>query len=151
MFDFQGLVDTAVSYALTTGEFDTVNAHEPKAPPGNGMTCSVWASSIHAVPSSGLASVSMLVELTMRVQTPSQVAGPLDAIDPLMMRAVATLMSTFAGGFTLSDTVRNVDLFGQHSQGLNAKPGYVTQNGTVYRVFDVSVSSIINDVLTEAP
>lgn len=151
MFDFQGLVDTAASYALTTGEFDTVNMHEPRSVPGNGVACSIWASLIAPVSSSGLNSVSMLVELTMRVQMQSQTTAPLDEIDPAMMRAVAVLMATFAGGFTMGGTVREVDLIGQHSQGLRAKPGYINPNGVLCRVFDVSVPFVINDVLSEAP
>lgn len=151
MFDFQALVDAAVSYALATGYFDTVNAHEPRSVPGNGVACSIWASDIRSVSSSGLNSVSMLVELTARVQMQAQTTAPLDQIDPAMMQAVAVLMATFAGGFTMGGTVREVDLLGQHSQGLRAKPGYINPNNVLCRVFDVSVPFIINDVLAEAP
>ncbi len=150
-FDFQGLVDAVASHALATGEFDTVNTHEPRSVPGNGVACSIWASLIAPVSSSGLNSVSMLIELTMRVQMPSQTTQPLDEIDPAMMQAVAVLMSTFAGGFTMGGIVREVDLLGQHSQGLRAKPGYINPNNVLCRVFDVTLPVIINDLLVEVP
>ncbi len=150
MFDFQALVDAVASVALATGEFDTVNTHEPKAPPGSGMTCSIWTAEIAPVGSSGLSAVSALIEMTARIQTEA-LQQPADQVDPDVMRTVGALMAAFGGGFTLGDTVREVDLLGQHSSGLRARPGYVTQNGTVYRVFDVSVPVIVNDLYGEVP
>lgn len=149
-FDFQALIDAVASDALETGVFDAVNTHEPKTPPGNGMTCSIWAADIHPVTSSGLGAVSYLVVLTARIQTPTVQQNP-DQIDPLIMTATGTLMVQFAGGFTLGGTVREIDLIGQHSSGLSAKPGYITPNNIVYRVMDVSVPIIVNDLLVEAP
>jgi len=150
VFDFPGLVDAVASVALATGCFDTVNTHEPKAPPGTGMTCSIWTSDIRPVGSSGLNAVSGLIELTMRIQTPA-LQEPADQIDPSVMQTVGTLMAAFGAGFTLGAIVREVDLIGQHSQGQRAKPGYVDQNGTVYRVFDVMLPLIVNDLYPEEP
>lgn len=150
-FDFQGLVDAVASYAGRTGEFERIATHEPKSKPGNGMTCSIWYDEIAPVAAaSGLNSVSGLITLTMRPQTPF-LQQPADQTDPLIMRAVASLMTLFAGGFTLAGVVRNVDLLGEHSQGLRAKAGYLNQDGTVYRVLDVSLPLIVNDLFPEAP
>ena len=149
-FDFQALIDAVASDALVTGIFDTVNAHEPTSAPGNGMTCSIWSSDIRSVPSSGLGAVSVLVELTARIQTPRIQEDP-NTIDPLIMQAVGTLMAEFGGGFTLGGIVREIDLLGQHSSGLGAKPGYVTQNNVVYRVMDMTVPIIVNDLYAEVP
>jgi hypothetical protein len=44
-----------------------------------------------------------------------------------------------------------VDLIGQHSQGLRAKAGYVNQDSTVYRLMDVSLPLIVNDLYPEVP
>lgn len=149
-FDYQALTDAVASHAGTTGEFDTVNTHEPKSKPGNGMTCSIWVSEIAPVSSSGLNAVSGLVEMTMRVQTPFK-QMPEDQIDSLLMRATSALMASFAASFTLAGIVRNVDLIGQHSQGQRAKAGYVNQDGTVYRLMDVSLPLIVNDLYPEVP
>jgi hypothetical protein len=150
-YDFQALVDAVASYAATTGEFDTVNTHEPKAKPGTGVTCSIWVDEILPLAAaSGLAAVTGLVTMAMRVQRPF-LAHQLDQIDPLIMRATAALMTVFAGGFTMGAVVRNVDLLGQHSQGLRSKAGYVNQDGTVYRVMDCSLPLVINDLFSEVP
>lgn len=150
-FDFEGLVNAVASYAGTTGEFERVATHEPKSKPGNGLTCSMWYDEIAPIASaSGLASVTGLITITMRPQMPF-LAQPADQTDPLIMRAVAALITKFAGGFTMAGVVRNVDLLGMHSQGLRAKTGYVNQDGTVYRVTDVSLPLIVNDLFQEAP
>lgn len=150
-FDFQGLLDAVASYAGQTGAFERVAQHEPKSRPGNGMTCSAWFSEIAPLAAaSGLDAVSGLITVSMRPQTPFR-AEPADQIDPQIMSAVATLMAQFAGGFTLAGVVRNVDLLGQHSQGLRAKAGYVEQDKTVYRVMDVMLPLIVNDLFPEAP
>lgn len=150
-YDFQALINAVASYAGTTGEFETVNTHEPKAKPGSGVTCSIWVDEIAPLAAaSGLDAVSGLITLTMRPQMPF-LQQPADQIDPLIMRAVAALMALFAGGFTMGDLVRNVDLLGQHSQGLRAKAGYVNQDGTIYRIMDVSVPMVVNDLFPEAP
>lgn len=150
-FDFQGLVDAVASYAGETGEFERVATHEPKSRPGNGMTCAIWYDQIAPLAAaSGLNSVSGLITLTLRPQTPF-IQQPEDQIDPLIMRAVASLMTKFAGGFTMTGVVRNVDLLGQHSAGLRAKAGYLTQDKTVYRVLDVSLPLVVNDLFGESP
>jgi hypothetical protein len=150
-FDFQGLVDAVASYAGQTGEFERVATHEPKSRPGNGLTCSMWYEEIAPLAAaSGLSSVTGLITITLRPQMPF-LAQPADQTDPLIMRAVAALITQFAGGFTMTGVVRNVDLLGNHSQGLRAKTGYVNQDGTVYRVTDVSLPLVVNDLFQEAP
>jgi len=94
--------------------------------------------------------VTGLIIITLRPQMPF-LSQPADQTDPLIMRAVAALITKFAGGFTMTGVVRNVDLLGQHSQGLRAKTGYVNQDGTVYRVTDVSLPLIVNDLFQEEP
>ena len=151
-FDFQGLIDAVASHAGTTGEFERVATHEPKSRPGNGLTCSVWADEISPIAdASGLASTTGLVTMAMRPQMPF-LQQPADGIDPLIMRAVSSLIGAFSANFQLSLTgVRNIDLLGAHSQGLRARAGYVNQDGTVYRVMDVIVPIVVNDLWNQAP
>jgi hypothetical protein len=154
-FDFQALIDAVASRAATTGEFETpIAAHEPKSKPGNGMTCSFWADEIKPLAdASGLAFVTGLVTIAMRPQTPF-LQEPPDQIDPLIMRAVGALMTSFAGNFQLGlavPGVRNVDLLGAHSAGLSARAGYVNQGGTMYRVVDVLLPVVVNDLFQESP
>jgi len=146
-----GIVAQVVSHAASTGLFETVNSHEPKSAPTNGLTCSVWAQRIAPIPAaSGLASTTGLVQLTVRLYT-SMLQQPYDDIDPEMITAVDTLMTAYSGVFTLGGLVRNVDLLGAHGTPLGAQAGYITQDGKVFRVMDITLPMVINDLWTQVP
>jgi hypothetical protein len=151
-FDYQGLIDAVASYAMQTGEFENpVPTHEPKSRPGFGMTCSVFVAGIEPVgEASGLNSVSGLVLMTARVQTPF-LQHPADQIDGNVLRAGGAVMALFAGGFTLGGIVRNVDIFGAHGQKMRGQLGYVTQDSTIYRINDVTIPLVVNDLWGESP
>lgn len=151
-FDYQGLIDAVASYAMRTGEFENpVPTHEPKSRPGPGMTCSAFVTATEPVGAlSGLNSVSGLIVMTLRIQTPF-LQHPADQIDGNLLRAGGAVMALFAGGFTLGGIVRNVDIFGAHGQKMRTQLGYVTQDNTIYRINDVTVPLLVNDLWGEAP
>lgn len=151
-FDYQGLIDAVASYAERTGEFENpVPTHEPKAKPGNGMTCSVFVDGTKPVAAaSGLNSVSALIVMTVRIQTPF-LQEPTDQIDGNLLRAGAAVMALFIGGFTLGRIVRNVDIFGAHGQEMQSRLGYITQDNTVYRINEITLPLVVNDLFSEAP
>ena len=148
--DTNGIINAIVSHALTLGRFDAVNGHEPKSAPSNGLTASVWLNSIRGVQSSGLASTSARVEFNVRLQT-SMLKEPQDAIDPMMMSAMDVLLTAYIGDFTLGAVARAVDVRGMDGEGLNAQAGYITQDNRTYRIIDITLPVIVNDVWTEAP
>jgi len=150
-FDYQGLIDAVASYAMRTGEFENpVPTHEPKSRPGPGMTCSAFVATIEPVAeASGLNSVSGLIVMTLRIQTPF-LQHPADQIDGNLLRAGGAVMALFAGGFTMGGTIRNVDVFGAHGQKMRGQLGYVTQDNTIYRINDIAVPLLVNDLFPEA-
>jgi hypothetical protein len=135
---------------MASGHFERVNQFEPVNAPGHGLTCGVWVERVVPVRSSGLNSVSTLVVFSVRVYT-ATLSDPPDAIDPNMVAAVDALGSAYSGDFTLGDLVRNVDIFGAHGQSLDARAGYVEQDGVLYRVMTITLPVIVNDLWTEAP
>lgn len=143
--DVDGIVDAAMSHAMASGWFDRVNGHEPKNPPGNGLTAAVWMERVKPVLSSGLASTSAQVVLNVRLYT-SMLQEPQDAIDPTMMKALSALFEAYSGDFTLGGLVREVDLIGAEGTSLQAEAGYLNQNGLLYRVFTITLPVIVNDV-----
>ena len=147
--DITGLLDAVVSHAMASGHYERVNQHEPENPPGHGLTCAVWADRVTALRSSGLDSVSALVVFTVRSM--SLMFDPPDAIDPTMLAAVDSLCGAYAGDFTLGGILRQVDLKGAHGQPLDVRAGYLQQDGTKYRVMDIALPCIVNDLWTEAP
>lgn len=145
------LVDKVTSHAAATGAFRRVNSHEPKAAPGNGLTYAVWPDTIEPIgAASGLASVSGYVVLTGRIYG-NMLMKPEDEIDPRILTAASTLINAYIGDFNFGDTVRNVDLFGMYGQKLRAQAGYATIASTVYRIMDVTIPVVINDMYTMEP
>jgi fermentation-respiration switch protein FrsA (DUF1100 family) len=145
-----GILDGLVSHAMATGLFDRVSGHEPKNPPGNGLSCAFWAQAIGPVPAaSGLQLTTGRVEFNARLYS-SFVQQPEDAIDPNLIAAVDVLLSAYSGDFELGGNVRNIDLLGQTGAALGAQAGYLTQGGTTYRVFTITIPAIVNDLWGQA-
>jgi hypothetical protein len=143
------LMDAVTSHAMTLGIFETVNTHEPKSKPGNGLRCSVWADQIMPLGgASGLAATSGQVILNIRVFG-NMIAKPEDDIDPNILTAVTTLIGAYSADFTLGGTVRNIDLLGEYGPKLSAQAGYVNVSGSLYRIMDITVPVIINDMWTQ--
>lgn len=148
--DPQAIVDVLLSHALASGYFDRVAGHEPKAKPGNGLSYAAWMQFLGPVPEgSGLASTAGLLVMQGRLYSPF-IAEPPDAIDPNLTVACSALLGAYSGDFTLGGQVRNIDLLGAHSEGLSASAGYLNQDGTLYRVYDITLPMVINDVWDQA-
>lgn len=149
--DVSGIIAQVVSHAASTGLFETVNSHEPKSAPTAGVTCAIWAQKIIPIPgASGLNSTTGLVVLTVRMYA-SMFQQPYDDIDPQMMTAVDTLMTAYSGVFTLGGKVRNVDLLGAYGTALGTQAGYLNQDGKVFRIMDISLPLVINDLWNQVP
>lgn len=139
----------AQSHLMTLGLFQAVNSHEPKNAPGNGLHCAIWVQAIVPLPrASGLAATTGRVELRARIMS-SMLQEPQDSIDPAILTAVTTVMSEYSGNFTLGGTVRDVDLLGQFGVALSAQAGYLTLGNKLYRVMDVTLPVVINDLYVQ--
>jgi hypothetical protein len=147
--DVAGVLDAVVSHALATGLFGSVNGHEPERAPGSGITAAVWVQSLTPVLSSGLATTSGRLELTVRLYS-STVAEPRDAVDPALLAAASALLGAYSGDFDLGQTVRHVDLLGAVGTPLSTRAGYLQQDGAVYRVMDITLPAVVNDIWSQA-
>lgn len=149
--DASGVLDAVVSHAQAIGHLEQVNAHEPKSAPSGLLTGAVWVQEAGPVAAaSGLDSTTAVVVLTVRIYK-NMISEPQDAIDPEILTAVDALMSAYSGDFDLGGLVRNVDLLGAHTQGLRARAGYIPQDGRLYRVMDISLPLICNDLWSQVP
>ena len=149
--DVAGIVAAVESHAEATGVFERVVTTEPKAAPGKGMSVAIWAQDVGPVnAASGLAAVSVRVTLMVRVLKP-MLSQPYGQIDPDILTAVDTLMSAYAGDFNLGGTVRNVDLLGQHGTAMAGRAGYLTIDKQTFRIMDITLPLIINDLWNEVP
>lgn len=148
-FDISDILDAVVSHAQSVGLFDRVNQFEPKVAPANGLWAAIFLARIDPA-KSGLAETSVRVVWTVRIGT-NMVAEPQDMIDANMMHALDVLMAAYTDDFTLDGLVRSVDVFGAQGVSLSGIAGYLPQANNVYRVIDISLPVIVNDVWTQNP
>lgn len=147
---FTDLFDAVVSDVQMTGYFDKVNTHEPKAAPRTGMHAALWLSAINPIGlASGLAATTAQVVFTLRMYK-QMLAEPQDMIDPLMARACASIMRRYHDDFDFEGLIRNVDLLGTFGVSLSAISGYLNVDGTMYRIIDITIPCIVNDVWVQS-
>lgn len=142
------LFDAMVSEIQLSGYFDKVNTHEPKRKPGRGLTAAVWLQTLEPVGLvSGLDKSSALAVFIARFYILMQ-KEPQDYIDPSLMMASSNVMRRFHDNFdfNLDPMVRNVDVFGQCGTVMRLQAGYVEQDNAMFRVMDLTVPVILNDV-----
>jgi hypothetical protein len=134
------------THAMTCGLFDTVTGHESKSAPGHGLHYEIWAGPITPVQSSGLDTTTVRVTIQGRVKC-DMTREPLDLVETDLLYAVDRLMAAYSGQFQLTlGNVRSIDLLGAHGVVLEARPGYISQNNRLFRVADLTIPIIVNDV-----
>jgi hypothetical protein len=140
------IFDAVVSDAQRSGYFDKVNQHEPKRAPNSGLTAAVWVQSFEPIAlNSGLASTSARIIFTLRIYT-NMLREPQDAIDPMVMRAVSNLMRRYHDDFDFGGAIRNIDLLGAFGVALAGQAGYLEIDGKLFRIFDMTIPCLVDDV-----
>lgn len=137
-----------VTQASKLTVFARVFAHEPRSAPGVQMSCAIWLGPIRPVTSSGLDSTSGVVTFQARVYKSMLGANAKedDKIDPAVLTASSLLIGAFTAAFTLSETVRAIDLLGMHGPALSAEPGYLLHEDKPFRVVELTIPVIMNDL-----
>lgn len=150
--DTDGIIDAIASHAQASGRFERVIKHEPKVAPGNGVSASIFLDEVQPFAlQAGLATTSARVTVIARLAI-NMIHEPQDDIDPKILGgAVDALMNAYTGDFTLGGLISHVDLLGQGAQGLRAKGGYLEQDHKLYRVMEIFLPVIVNDVWEQVP
>ena len=149
MTDYAAILDVPRSHAMASGVFERVQGHEPKNAPSNGITSAIWVQDILPLPdASGLASTTGLLQMQFRIYQ-NLLSEPMDAIDPNMMVATDVMMTVLSADFTLGGTVRNIDLLKRFSEGLFGRAGYLNQDSKLFRVMDIMIPAVVNDLWTQ--
>lgn len=140
------IFDAVVSDVQASGYFDVVNEHEPKRKPGTRLSAAVWLQSIRPVAlASGLASTSAQIVFIVRLYGHTFKANP-DRMERNLMKAASNLMRRYHDDFDFAGAIRNVDLLGQFGLPLHCIGGYLEQDNAQFRLIDVYVPCIVNDV-----
>lgn len=146
---FRDARDRIASLAQSLGYFDQVMLHEPKNAPGKGLSLAVFGGEFTPVQTSGLNSTSVRFVLNAQLRC-SMTREPQDDIDLDLIEAADALCAEISGDFDLGAGVRSVDLLGQHGAGMGGAYGYIDQDGHKYRVLELQVPLLINDVFVQS-
>lgn len=145
------IFDAVVSEFQRSGYFDKVNMHEPKRGPNRGLTAAIWLQSIGPVPEgSGLAATTAQLIFVGRIYS-NMLKEPQDMIDPQLTKAVSNVIRRFHDNFDFGGMIRNVDLLGAAGVQLGAVAGYLEQDGKTYRIFDMTIPCLVNDIWEQVP
>lgn len=143
------LRDSLMSHAMSLGLFDSVNGHEPKSAPGNGITASFWCDTIDPIPqASGLATTSLRVSVICRLDT-NMTQEPQDDIDSNMIDAAVALVAAYSGDFQLDSTVMEIDLLGGYGQAQGFKFGFLDIDKIIHRVATLTIPVIYDDAINQ--
>jgi hypothetical protein len=91
------------------------------------------------------------VRLTFKVRLFANTeAAPESDLEPAMADATSALLNAYSGDFELGGNVRAVDLLGMEGVPLNADAHFMNLSGIIYRVMDIAVPVLLNDVWTQS-
>lgn len=146
------IIETAVNKLVTaaseSGYFrGGVESVEPKSAPGSELYFATWIEDIKPIQErSGLPVTSCRVEMMGRVYS-SMLAEPQDRIDIELALATSYLLAQLTGHFTITGAY--IDLLGAHGDALGSDFGYVTLDKTVFRVSDITIPFVCDDVFDQ--
>lgn len=144
------LLSDVASGVMSLGMFQEVLRHEPKSKPQHDMTFAFFVDSIK--PSrliSGVDATAGMVTLMGRAYV-SFLTKPEDDVDAQLLNGVSAIIDGLTGSFTLGHSVVAVDLIGMDSSGLSAQMGYTTVDSTVFRICDLTIPVLIDNLWTQA-
>lgn len=138
-------------HAMTLGLFETVSGHEVKNAPGLGMHCEIFFNRFElGANRSGLSVVSTKLIFSARLRT-SFLNQPEDAIEASLLKAVDGLMTSYIGGLTLGGLIVDLDVFGMTGgTPIAGQAGYIDHGGKKFRVIDIDLPLLVDDLWTEA-
>jgi hypothetical protein len=143
--DIRGILDKLVSHALASGHFDSVNTFKIDEPAGARLTAGIWVDDITPLKSSGLASTSARLLFKVRLFSSTE-AAPESYLEEAMTDATSALLTAYSGDFDLGASVRAVDLLGMEGVPLSANAHFMNLSGIIYRVMDIAIPVLVNDV-----
>jgi len=128
---------------LTNGYFTHVQIGEPKSPPGQRFTGALFMNAVNTWGT--LSTLCAVYIVTLRIYD-NMTQEPQEDVEIEMAILVDQIMDDIAGEFDLGATIQAVDMLGMKGTPLGVKWGYVDVSGTMYRIADITIPLIVNDV-----
>jgi hypothetical protein len=136
------------THVKALGGIDRVQEFDPTNAPGKGLTACLVAATGDPRPPTGLAASALKLVWTVRFMMPP--SQPLGSVDPKLLGKATNLITRLAADLTLGGLVRVIDLRGMAGTSIDLRFGWVEIGGTLYRLLDVNVPLVINDVFPES-
>jgi hypothetical protein len=147
--EFEELFSKLTSHAKSLGIFVQVEGGRDPAPkPVGGLAVVFWINDYRPPPAgSGVASTSMVLDMRASVFCPLG-TGKRDAmaVEALVLYATHRLMKVLSNDFELDGLVRAIDLLGMTGEAMHADFGHLDYEDTWYRIGEITLPLIINDV-----
>lgn len=154
--DALGIFNAVISHAARTGLFETVRGADSMSAQANGIHFEAFCGPISPIRASGLNSTSARVIIMARIQI-GLLRQPQEGIETDLLYTTDRMIAEYTGNFQLAlgntpmTNVREVDVLGEFGVALEGRPGYVTQDNHVYRVCDITLPIICNDLWPQQP
>lgn len=135
-----------LSHGRSLGRYAAVLDYEPKSrPAARGDTLALWAGPVEPV-TSGLSATSARLEFTARLYRLMK-----DGVsDQGLLESVSDFVLSLSQDFDLGGQLRCIDLLGAYGAPLAYDTGYVVLDSTLFRIADIRVPLIANDVWMQA-
>lgn len=146
-----GLFAQVEARAQTLGDIEQVIGHEPRSAPVSLPALAVWFNGLGPARGfSGLDATSVRCEFRGRVYLNGQ-AKDEDKNEQKLLYLAALVMGAFSGAFTLGGEAVAVDLLGAWGNPLDAQPGWLAHDSKEFRVAEITVPVILDDVWRQVP
>ena len=145
-FNPRAVMERTKSFLAASGRFPGgVTIGEPKSPPGKGMAAAVILGPI-TITELSLTTASGRIDLIIRLYRDA-IDEPLDQTEFIMGQTILELFEDFCGDFDFGDDdVRNL-----LPLNLSGTPGYQQiGSNTMYRIADITVPLMVNDIASLA-
>ncbi len=141
-------VDRLVSVAAASGHFDAgADSVEPKSAPPPGLYFATWIESVDPIQlRSGLDVTSCRVEMIARCYL-GMLTDPQGTIDTRLGKATSYLLAELTGDFGIDGAY--IDLLGAYGDPLGAAFGYVALDKSLFRIADITVPFIADNVFNQ--
>ena len=149
MLEIINIQNQVLTHCQQIGVFDNVLTEEPDSLQAGTTTASIVLDSIKPDPkTSGLAQTNAIIVFKIGIWQNSTV-HPHFGVPQETMLAAETLIESLHTSLTLNNDVMTVDLFGWSSTGLDVQTGYAPFDEGIYRIVEITVPIIVNDVWTQ--
>lgn len=146
------IFDAVVSDVQRSGYFDRVNEHEPKRAPQSRtkLSAAVWVQDIMPIAlASGMGSTTARIVFVVRMYhnlITTDAVNSADMMERKLLKACSNLMRRYHDDFDFEGMIRNVDLLGAFGIPLGASAGHIEHDKVNFRVMDLRVPCLVNDV-----